>query len=303
MWEDILPRAVGWSDLWQMPRARLSFLIRAMYDILPSPTNLARWYSSEEKCDLCNTASGNLPYILCGCRTALAQSQYRWWQDQVLSKLAEHREYESYGQWKTKIPAEGADGNLLRVAIRGKHQSWPLDMPGRWQQILAGSYSFPIIAITTLRPNIVLWSEAERRVLLVELSPMRTGHREGIWEEKICYANLVAECQETGWRAATYQMEVGCRVLQTAQSFSSWATLALQQEKARTSWKNLLKKQKREVLGSGWKGKTRTGETRRPCSTHLIIKYQLQENVPDRCPTILKCFGDWRGETPVKDDS
>lgn len=85
-WEGILPRSVGWSDLWKMPQARLSFLIRATYDTLPTPANLERWYNEEESCSLCDTAPGNLHHILCGCWTSLAQDRYR--HDQVLGKLA-----------------------------------------------------------------------------------------------------------------------------------------------------------------------------------------------------------------------
>lgn len=34
---DAINRNITWADMWKMPQARLSFLIRAMYDILPSP--------------------------------------------------------------------------------------------------------------------------------------------------------------------------------------------------------------------------------------------------------------------------
>lgn len=90
-WEGIVPRPMGWSDLWKIPQARLSFLIRATYDNLPSPANLARWFGSEENCGLCEMAQVNLHHILCGCKTALAQGRYRWRHDQVLSELAEQR--------------------------------------------------------------------------------------------------------------------------------------------------------------------------------------------------------------------
>lgn len=59
-WEGILPRPMGWSDLWKIPQARLSFLIRATYDTLPSLANLARWFGSEENCGLCEMAQVNL---------------------------------------------------------------------------------------------------------------------------------------------------------------------------------------------------------------------------------------------------
>ncbi|XP_058614749.1 uncharacterized protein LOC131529194 [Onychostoma macrolepis] len=38
-WEAVSDRVLTWADLWRMPKARLSFLIRATYDTLPSPQN------------------------------------------------------------------------------------------------------------------------------------------------------------------------------------------------------------------------------------------------------------------------
>ena len=72
---------------------------------------------------------------------------------------------------------------------------------------------FPFdITITTLRPDIVLWSTTEKRVLLVELTvPWEQNIQEAYERKKARYADLVAECQEKGWRATTYPVEVGCR--------------------------------------------------------------------------------------------
>ncbi len=72
---------------------------------------------------------------------------------------------------------------------------------------------FPVdITITTLKPDIVLWSLTEKRVLLVELTvPWEQNIQEAFERKKARYAELVAECQEKGWRATTYPVEVGCR--------------------------------------------------------------------------------------------
>ncbi|GAA6076941.1 uncharacterized protein LOC107738138 [Tachysurus ichikawai] len=54
---------------WKLPQARLSFLISAMYDTLPSPQNLHCWYGTEEFCQLCGHLSPSLQHILSGCKT------------------------------------------------------------------------------------------------------------------------------------------------------------------------------------------------------------------------------------------
>ncbi len=54
-WEAVTNRAITWADMWRIPQARLSFLIRSTYDTLPSPRNLHLWYGSEANCHLCST--------------------------------------------------------------------------------------------------------------------------------------------------------------------------------------------------------------------------------------------------------
>ncbi len=88
-WEGVTDRHLSWSDLWKIPQARISFLIRSTYDTLPCPRNLHQWFGTEELCPLCSTINASLQHILSGCRTALSQGRYRWRHDLVLRKLAE----------------------------------------------------------------------------------------------------------------------------------------------------------------------------------------------------------------------
>ncbi|KAF7659247.1 hypothetical protein LDENG_00000640 [Lucifuga dentata] len=77
--------------MWRIPQARLSFLIRSTYDILPCPRNLHLWYGSEVNCHLSGTQNPSLQHILTGCKSAL--TRYRWCHNRVLRKLAEVLEY------------------------------------------------------------------------------------------------------------------------------------------------------------------------------------------------------------------
>ncbi len=43
-------RAISWAEFWKLPQARLSFLIRATYNTLPSPKNLHQWLGTEDRC-------------------------------------------------------------------------------------------------------------------------------------------------------------------------------------------------------------------------------------------------------------
>ena len=68
------------------------------------------------------------------------------------------------------------------------------------------------ICTTTLRPDVVLWSAAVKSVLLVELTvPWEEGLEAAYERKRAKYADLVAECRESGWHARTYPVEVGVR--------------------------------------------------------------------------------------------
>ncbi len=57
-----MEREITWNDLWRMDSQSFKFLIRAVYDVLPSPPNLHRWGLEEQPaCPLCE---GILEHIL-----------------------------------------------------------------------------------------------------------------------------------------------------------------------------------------------------------------------------------------------
>ena len=68
---------------------RISFLLRLVYNLLPSPANLHRWGLQEHPvCQLCDK-TGTMEHILSACTTALTQGRYRWRHDSVLQELAD----------------------------------------------------------------------------------------------------------------------------------------------------------------------------------------------------------------------
>ena len=99
-------RRLTWQELWQYEPLQLSFLLRSVYDLLPTPTNLERWKLSEDpSCPLCKQR-GTLQHVLTACPTALSQGRYRWRHDQVLRVLADilEKERRQERQMKTKGP-------------------------------------------------------------------------------------------------------------------------------------------------------------------------------------------------------
>ena len=58
----------------------------------------------------------------------------------------------------------------------------------------------------------VVWSEAEREIHLIELTVPHEDNVNDAHERKDRrYERLVEECEEAGWRAVHFPIEVGCR--------------------------------------------------------------------------------------------
>ena len=86
-WEYAKDRAVTWRDLKHMEPKKLSFLIKAVYDVLPTPVNLhARRLTTSDRCRACGKTA-SLKYIPTGCEYALRS--YTWRHNEVLEIFSE----------------------------------------------------------------------------------------------------------------------------------------------------------------------------------------------------------------------
>lgn len=219
-WEGVASREINWADFWKLPQARLSFLIRATYDTLPSPRNLHQWLGTEQTCNLCGNINATLQHILSGCNIALTQGRFRWRHDQVLRKMAEV--VETRRQEVNKSPT----GRQQRICFirqgdptpntnsrRPAHTSLTPGLEWKMEADLVRQLHFPReICSTTLRPDMVLWSTAGKTALLVELTvPWEEGLEAAHERKRAKYADLVAECREGGWNVKLYPVEVGAR--------------------------------------------------------------------------------------------
>ena len=86
-WESLtIERKITWREIWEWETARLSFLIKSTYDVLPSPANLKRWkLGDDEKCK-CGQ-KGTMKHILSHCPLGL--DRRTWRHNQVLKVLEE----------------------------------------------------------------------------------------------------------------------------------------------------------------------------------------------------------------------
>ena len=152
-----------------------------------------------------------------GCKIALSQGRYTWRHDQVLGKLAEVLEECRRGSKGS--PAESHTSFVMEGGgqrnIRPREISRPFSPDQEWDMRvdLKKQLRFPTeITITSLRPDIVVWSTKARAVHLIELTvPSEEGIEAAFERKKAKYSELAAECREAGWKATIYPVEVGCR--------------------------------------------------------------------------------------------
>jgi hypothetical protein len=138
-------RKLTWADIWKFEPTRLSFLLRSVYDLLPSPTNLYRWgLSDDPKCHLCSK-QGTLEHVLSSCSTALSQGRYRWRHDMVLRELANLLEGERKKERKTGTSARQIsfvkEAKLVELRRFILTQSLREQRIERWRWTSEGSWS------------------------------------------------------------------------------------------------------------------------------------------------------------------
>ncbi|XDV11573.1 hypothetical protein PO909_000474, partial [Leuciscus waleckii] len=221
-WDGVERRKITWSEMWGMEANRLSFIIRATYDVLPSPTNLHLWYGEDPACPQC-AAPATLKHILVGCKTSLTQGRYTWRHNQVLRCLADELENKRVTTNATPLNAQTTIPRRTTFMREGEKQrtkpsfpnSGPLNAARDWEMRvdLNQRLTFPPeIAATNLRPDLVLWSKSCRRVFIVEMTvPWEDAIDEAFERKRLRYANLAAEAEGRGWNVKVWPVEVGCR--------------------------------------------------------------------------------------------
>jgi hypothetical protein len=218
---DTDPRKLSWSEIWRMEPLRIQFLLRSVYDLLPTPANLCRWGLTESAlCPLCDK-TGTLRHVLSACQVALSQGRYGWRHDKVLMELADILERVR----QTKRDPGGPKANMISFVKTGeKKKATNLKQQERSSNILDGTckwemradlgrrLEFPSIVTTNLRPDIVLWSESGKKLIMVELTvPWEEAFDEANERKRARYAELEELVRGKGWSAWTFPVEIGAR--------------------------------------------------------------------------------------------
>lgn len=217
-WQGVEQKKISWSDYWRSNFGEISFLIKSVYDVLPSPSNLYIWGKRDTpNCQLCGKRA-TLQHILSSCAKALSDGRYRWRHDKVLKAIA-HEVSEAVRTSKYKpnkkfilIPfvKEGTKKEkhtIPKINLLSSANDWHLDIDLKTQ------LKFPRhIAETPLRPDLVMYSNSTKKCIIWELTVP--------WEEHLTLANerkrskyqeLIEKCRQNSWKVTYDSVEVGCR--------------------------------------------------------------------------------------------
>ena len=206
------------QDVMKMPEASLSFLIKAVYDLLPTPTNRNKWFGTDEKCLLCGQ-EGTLNHLLSGCKVALSQGRYKWRHDKVLKELAHHLEQRLKENLKsTKVTTkriqfvkEGDKGGEQQERCTGSYLSSAKD----WKMTVDLERKLQIpreVTTTNLRPDITLISRKTKQFGMIELTVPSEERIEVSGElKRLKYEKIAQEAKVNRWHVKIWAVEVGCK--------------------------------------------------------------------------------------------
>ena len=223
----------GAHTRWEVPEKKLShrdiisrsetsfkFLVKSVYDLLPTPANKNTWFGTEEKCKLCG-GNGTLTHIFSGCQVALSQGRYRYRHDQVLRVIAQcvdarRRENNSTpknenAKKETKFVREGTVESPRQKLEPDNYLDSTVDW--KLKVDLDSRLKVPVeVTDTDLRPDMILVSERTKRMGIIELTVPSEENVEAAGErKKTKYATIREEGKANGWNVRVWAVEIGCR--------------------------------------------------------------------------------------------
>ena len=207
-WCDYVKFDLSWKSLLALPSPLLSFCIQATYETLPSSSNLHRWKLIEEpKCVLCNNPTSTVSHVLSACKIALNQGRYTYRHDSVLSVLVccisdflssyqpnlsakpNHIQFVRAGE---KCPKRKGFEGILHSA-----DDWSLISDSTDKKLVVPPY----LAITTLRPDVLLISKQKKQVVIIELtSPSEENFQSRHSDKVLKYSHLCQDIRSKDWK-------------------------------------------------------------------------------------------------------
>ena len=218
-WCDFVKIDLSWKSLLALPSPLLSFCIQATYETLPSSSNLHRWKLIEEpKCVLCSNPTSTVSHVLSACKIALNQGRYTYRHDSILSVLVCCIN-EFLSAYQPKLSSKPNHIQFVRAGEKCRKKNGfegILHSADDWSLISDSSDKKlvvpPYLAITTLRPDILLISKKQKQVAIIELtSPSEENFQSRHSDKVLKYSPLCQDIRSKGWKVFFFAVEVGAR--------------------------------------------------------------------------------------------
>ena len=222
----VLKADLSWNSLiYTYPQELFKFLINSTYNVLPTPDNLKRWGKTvvDIKCSLCGSANATLKHILNGCPMALNQGRFTWRHDNILQCLAKELLAKIEEINSSNTPSKDIRDSFIRFVkerktakIKSSYKPGLLYTANDWSMSFDESHDPlifpPHIAQTSLRPDLVIHSNATRQVILIELTvPSEDNIIDWHAKKEEKYAKLLDDIGLNKWMGYVYGIEVGSR--------------------------------------------------------------------------------------------
>ena len=209
-WEGVLERKITWQDFWKMDAMRIGFLLKSVYDCLPTKRNLKVWnYSEDNRCSRCQ-ALETVEHVLCACKVSLGEGRYMWRHNKVLEMI-----YSVVKEAEFKLNEFQSIQFISDKGIKYGDTVIKNKIEDKWDVLvdLERRLVFPSeIVVTNLRPDMVLIERSKKKVWIMELTvPWEDRMMESNVRKSSKYEDLRQECEDAGWSARCFAVEVGCR--------------------------------------------------------------------------------------------
>ena len=230
-----------------IPQLLLSFCLGSTYDTLPSPSNLQRWHiSSEASCSLCGKQICTTAHILGACKVALHQDRYTFRHDSVLLAIVNVIKsfLESYDVSLTnKDSINFVKAGAKLKTPKKKCNIGLLNSAPDWIVLsdLGGNLVIPsTIVISSLRPDIFIFSKLTKTVIILELTcPCEENMEEWHSVKFNKYNPLASAIKCNGWKTYLFPLEVGARGYCSSTVRSCLSRLGLSNKIIRSTLKSL----------------------------------------------------------------
>ena len=215
---------VSWNALiYAIPQELFKFLINSTHNVLPTPDNLRRWGKSsvDIACTLCQYSNRSLKHILNGCPAALQQGRYTWRHDNILECIVKQLNAvlpEIKGKKVSKPPnfikfvREGEKPDKRKTEFRSglllSAQDWIAMHDSTSSPLIIPQH----ITQTSLRPDIIMYSNETRQIVLLELTiPAEDNIVQRHSDKEFKYAKLVDDIELNHWEGYVFAVEISSR--------------------------------------------------------------------------------------------